>query len=70
LMNNPEQYNIAVQQYNDRLNQTFGANASLMWLPVMAVNNTAAAKPIDYYTSMKPIHQMDGSQGETTVVQY
>jgi len=74
LMSNPEQYNIAVQQYNDNLNQTFGANASIMWLPMMAVNNTAdaaeAAPVIDSYTSMKPVHKMDGSQGETTVVQY
>lgn len=71
LMSNPEQYNIAVQQYNDNLNQTFGANASIMWLPMMAVNNTAdAAQPIDSYTSMKPVHKMDGTQGETTLVQY
>ena len=64
-------YNIAVQQYNDNLNQTFGANASIMWLPMMAVNNTAdAAQPIDSYASMKPVHKMDGTQGETTVVQY
>ena len=33
LMNNVEQYNIAVQQFNDKINQTFGANASAMWLP-------------------------------------
>lgn len=71
LMSNPEQYNIAVQQYNDNLNQTFGANASIMWLPMMAVNNTAdAVQNIDSYTSMKPVHKMDGTQGETTLVQY
>ncbi|HPC90349.1 MAG TPA: hypothetical protein PLN19_07500 [Methanothrix sp.] len=70
LMSNPEQYNIAVQQFNDKINQTFGANASLLWLPMMAVNTTVAAEPIDSYTSMKPIHKMDGTQGETTVVQY
>jgi len=70
LMSNPEQYNIAVQQFNDKINQTFGANASLLWLPMMAVNTTVAAEPIDSYTSMKPIHKIDGTQGETTVVQY
>ena len=71
LMSNPEQYNIAVQQYNDNLNQTFGANASIMWLPMMAVNNTAdAVQNIDSYTSMKPVHKMDGTQGETTLAQY
>jgi len=70
LMSNPEQYNIAVQQFNDKINQTFGANASLLWLPMMAVNTTVAAEPIDSYSSMKPIHKIDGTQGETTVVQY
>ena len=70
LMSNPEQYNIAVQQFNDKINQTFGANASLLWLPMMTVNTTVAAEPIDSYTSMKPIHKIDGTQGETTVVQY
>ncbi|HOV82613.1 MAG TPA: hypothetical protein PLQ01_08030 [Methanothrix sp.] len=70
LMSNPEQYNIAVQQFNDKINQTFGANASLLWLPMMAVNTTVAAEPIDSYTSMKPIHKIDGTQGETTIVQY
>ena len=40
LMNNVEQYNIAVQQFNDKINQTFGANASVMWLPKIATNNT------------------------------
>jgi hypothetical protein len=67
LMNNVEQYNVAVQQFNDKINQTFGANASAMWLPKMATNNTALA---DTFTSMKPIHRMDGTPGEVTAVQY
>ncbi|HUS76527.1 MAG TPA: hypothetical protein VMY43_11040 [Methanothrix sp.] len=67
LMNNIEEYNIAVQQFNDKINQTFGANASVMWLPKIATNNTIVP---DTFTSLKPIHKMDGTQGETTVVQY
>jgi hypothetical protein len=67
LVNNVEQYNIAVQQFNDKINQTFGANASVMWLPKIATNNTI---PTDTFTSMKPIHKMDGTPGEVTVVQY
>jgi hypothetical protein len=67
LMGNVEEYNIAVQQFNDKINQTFGANASVMWLPKIAANNTA---PIDAFTSVKPIHKMDGTPGETNVVQY
>jgi hypothetical protein len=63
LMNNVEQYNIAVQQFNDKINQTFGANASAMWLPKIA---TVAP---DTFTSMKPIHKMDGNPGEVTVIQ-
>ena len=66
LMNNIEEYNIAVQQFNDKINQTFGANASAMWLPKIAINNTIAP---DVFTSMKPIHRMDGTPGEITVVQ-
>src|SRR5512137_2801510 len=68
LMNNIEQYNIAVQQFNDKINQTFGANASAMWLPMIAANNTVPA--ISFIGVPKPIHKMDGNQGETTVVQY
>ena len=64
LMNNVEQYNIAVQQFNDKINQTFGANASNMWLPKIAV-------PASTFTGTpKPIHKMDGTPAETNVVQY
>jgi hypothetical protein len=66
LMNNIGEYNIAVQQFNDKINQTFGANASAMWLPRIAINNTIAS---DAFTSLKPIHRMDGTPGEITVVQ-
>ncbi|MDD1735842.1 MAG: hypothetical protein LUQ21_00035 [Methanothrix sp.] len=66
LMNNIGEYNIAVQQFNDKINQTFGANASAMWLPKIAINNTIAP---DAFTSLKPIHRMDGTPGEITVVQ-
>ena len=66
LVNNVEQYNIAVQQFNDKINQTFGANASAMWLPKIATNNTLVP---DIFTSMKPIHKMDGNPGEVIVVQ-
>ena len=64
LMNNIEEYNIAVQQFNDKINQTFGANASVMWLPKIAVPATT------FTGTPKPIHKMDGTPGETNVVQY
>jgi len=64
LVNNVEQYNLAVQQFNDKINQTFGANASVMWLPKIAV-------PASTFTGTpKPIHKMDGTPAETNVVQY
>ncbi|MDD2834894.1 MAG: hypothetical protein PHY05_01970 [Methanothrix sp.] len=64
LMNNIEEYNIAVQQFNDKINQTFGANASVMWLPKIAV-------PVSKFSGTpKPIHKMDGTPAETNVVQY
>jgi hypothetical protein len=64
LVNNVEQYNIAVQQFNDKINQTFGANASVMWLLKIAV-------PAPIFTGTpKPIHKMDGTPAETNVVQY
>jgi hypothetical protein len=68
LMNNIEQYNIAIQQFNDQLNQTYGTNASKMWLPKIATNNTVPT--ITFTGSQKPIHKMDGTPAETTVMQY
>lgn len=67
MANNIDQYNIAIQQFNDQLNQTYGTNASLMWLPKITTNNTA---PATFTGSMKPIHKIDGSPAETTVIQY
>jgi len=68
LVNNVEQYNIAVQQFNDKINQTFGANASVMWLPKIATNIIV---PVTTFTGTpKPIHKMDGTPAETNVVQY
>ena len=69
LVNNVDQYNLAIQQFNDHLNQTYGTNASLMWLPKIAVSNT---NPDTTTTmgSLKPVHQMDATPGTTTVIQY
>lgn len=67
VMSDTDAYNIAIQQFNDKVNQTFGANASLMWLPKLATNDTA---PIDTFTSVKPIHKMDATPREVTVIQY
>jgi hypothetical protein len=65
---NIDQYNTAIQQFNDQLNQTYGTNASLMWLPKIATDNTA---PDTASTgSLKPVHKMDGSPSETTIIQY
>jgi hypothetical protein len=62
LTDNAEQYNLAVQKFNDHINQTFGANASVMWLPKMDI---PAANPIG-----KPVHKIDGTPGETSIIQY
>ena len=70
LIDDAEQYNIAVQEFNDKLNQTFGANASLMWLPMMAANNAEDNSQADSFSSAKPIHKMDGTPSETVVTQY
>lgn len=71
LIDNPAQYNIAVQDYNDKLNQTFGANASMMWLPFIDVSNKADdSTSADSYSTTKPIHKMDGTPAESVVVQY
>jgi hypothetical protein len=67
MANNINQYNIAIQQFNDQLNQTYGANASLMWLPKIAEDK---AVPDTSAGSLKPIHKIDGSPDETTIIQY
>jgi hypothetical protein len=57
LVNNVDQYNIAIQQFNDNLNQTFSVNASKMWLPMMTTVNNA----IPDILNLKPVHKIDGS---------
>jgi hypothetical protein len=68
LVNNVDQYNLAIQQFNNQLNQTYGANASMMWLPKIAVNN--AIPDTTSSGSLKPVHKMDATPGTTTVIQY
>ena len=68
LVNNVDQYNLAVQQFNDQLNQTSGTNASLMWLPKIAVSNTNP--DTTSMSSLKPVHKMDATPSTTTVIQY
>ncbi len=67
MANNVDQYNLAIQQFNDQLNQTYGANASMMQLPKIPVNNTVIETSSG---SLKPVHKMDGTPTETTVIQY
>jgi|GEM_PF-838297 len=62
LINDVERYNLAVQQFNDHLNQTFGANASLMWLPKKEAPVTVATG--------KPVHKIDGTPSEISLIQY
>ena len=56
LVNNVDQYNIAIQQFNDNLNQTFSVHASKMWLPKMTTDNNAISA-----LNVKPVHKIDGS---------
>lgn len=65
LINEVDQYNIAIQQFNDHLNQTFGGNASMMWIPKIATANNNTTTDM-----LKPIHRMDGNPPETTIIQY
>lgn len=69
LVNNVDKYNIAVQQLNDYLNQTFIGNASKMWLPKMNPNNNSLPD-FSTYSNFKPVHKLDGTPGETTYMQY
>jgi hypothetical protein len=75
LVNNADQYNLAIQQFNNHLNQTFGGNASMMWLPKMAIlnnnNNTNNTIPdISAIGDLKPVHKMDGTPSEINAMQY
>ena len=65
LVNNVDQYNIAIQQFNDNLNQTFSGNASKMWLPKMTPNNNTLPD-ISTAGYLKPVHKIDGTPTETT----
>ena len=69
LVNNVDQYNIAVQQFNDNLNQTFSGNASKMWLPKMTPGNNTNPEMTIINGYVKPVHKMDGTPTETTLVQ-
>ena len=65
LANDIDQYNIAIQQFNDRLNKTAGGNASEMWLPKIAALSNNSGTDL-----LKPVHKMDGNPAETTLIQY
>jgi len=49
------------------LNQTFGANASSMWLPTLTDEDTVTS---DSLSGVKPVHKMDGTPGQVSVIQY
>jgi len=69
LVNNVDQYNIAIQQFNDNLNQTFSGNASKMWLPKIAIiNNTLP--DISTIGDLKPVHKIDATPPMTNAMQY
>jgi hypothetical protein len=69
LVNNVDQYNIAIQQFNDNLNQTFSGNASKMWLPKIAtINNTLP--DISTIGDLKPVHEIDATPSMTNAMQY
>ena len=69
LVNNADQYNIAIQQFNDNLNQTFSGNASKMWFPKMTANNNPIPD-ISTISDLKPVHELDGTPATTTYMQY
>jgi hypothetical protein len=69
LVDNVDQYNAAIQQFNDHLNQTFAGNASQMWLPKKAVPNNTIVD-ISTIGTLKPVHKMDGTPTEITAMQY
>jgi hypothetical protein len=71
LVNNIDQYNIAIQQFNNHLNQTFGGNASEMWLPKMVVpTNNNTLPDITAIGDLKPVHKIDGSPSVINAIQY
>ncbi len=70
LVNNVDQYNIAVQQFNDDLNQTFSSNASKMCLPRMTLSNNTLPDVSTAGDINKPVHKLDGTPAQTTYMQY
>jgi hypothetical protein len=71
LVNNVDQYNIAIQQLNDYLNQTFSGNASKMWLPKMMTPNNDTLPDISTIGDInKPVHKIDGTPSVTNAMQY
>ena len=70
LVNNVDQYNIAIQQFNDNLNQTFSGNASKMWLPKMTSNNNTLPDISTIGDINKPVHKIDGTPSVTNAMQY
>jgi len=69
LVNNVDRYNIAIQQFNDNLNQTFSSNASKMWLPKMTLNNNTVPD-ISTIGDLKPVHKIDATPSMTNAMQY
>ncbi len=69
LVNNADQYNNAIQQFNDNLNQTFSGNASKMWLPKMTPNNNTVPD-ISTIGDLKPVHKIDATPSMTNAMQY
>jgi hypothetical protein len=69
LVNNVDQYNIAIQQFNDNLNQTFRGNASKMWLPKIAQNNNTLPD-VSNIGDLKPVHKIDGTPSMINAMQY
>jgi hypothetical protein len=70
LVNNVDQYNIAIQQFNDNLNQTFSGNASKMWLPKIIQNNDTLPDISTIGDINKPVHKIDGTPSVTNAMQY
>lgn len=71
LSNNIDQYNMAVQQFNDQINQTFAGNASEMWLPKLAESfNNNTLPDISEVGDLKPIHKIDGTPSQINAIQY
>jgi hypothetical protein len=70
LVNNIDQYNMAIEQFNNHLNQTFGGNASEMWLPKMAVPSNNTLPDISTVGNLKPVHKIDATPSEINAIQY